>query len=115
MRAGAMRDRLVFQRRFEAARPTAQGKTQFEWQDLSASVSAAVTALKSGDQVIAGRIAGVTAYAIKIRARPDLKTLGAGDRAVDARDPQRIFRITSVLPGDRRDSLDIVAETGVAT
>jgi hypothetical protein len=53
--------------------------------------------LKGGEDVQAGRLAGVAAYSLDIRQDSTTRGLTTDDRAVDARDPSRVFAVRSIL------------------
>lgn len=112
---GMRRDRIVFQRRFRDAAPDAQGRVRNEWQDISPQMDTDLIPIRSGDEVMAGRIGGVTAYRVKPWYHPSLENLTVSDRAVDTRNPNRIFKVESVMIGPERDFVDVVMTQGGAT
>lgn len=111
--AGRMRERLSFQRRLDGA-PDELGNTQSVWTQI-AVCAARVEPLRGREEIIGARIQGVEAYRLTVRWQALLDTLRAADRAVDTRRPNVVFNLKSVLPSERRDFIDIIAETGLAT
>lgn len=111
---GQGRDRISFQRRLQQETPDEKGRVRFEWQDISPQFDVDLIPLRSGDQIMAGRIAGVTAYRLKCWHHPSIENLTVTDRAIDVRNQERVFKITSVLIGPERDFVDIVLTFGAA-
>jgi head-tail adaptor len=72
--------------------------------------------LKGSEPVISARLSGVQPYIIKIRSHPAARDVTTAYRAVDARNPSRIFNITSAANFDQKGAyIDMMAVQGVAT
>lgn len=116
MHAGAMRERVRFQRR----RPDKDqwGNVEGEWATL-AERAAQIRPMKGGEAIEAGKLEGRAPVEIVVRW---CHTLGSGasalvtdDRVVDVRSG-RAFNIRSVENRDqRRRFLTLTCEAGVAT
>ena len=104
-RAGELRSRF----RFEQRAVNDNGDRGGPWATAAASPTAdqgwaaAETALKGGEGVQAQRLQGSQPILIVVRASTETKTIDNSFRAVDARDPARVFDIKTVtLTPDRR-------------
>jgi head-tail adaptor len=112
-RAGAMREKIEFQVKITS--PDEYGNEQTEWQ-TQFTTAARLTPMKGGEPVIASRLAGVQPYIISIRSCVAARAVTTAWRAVDARNPSRIFNITSAANVDEKNAyIDMMATQGVAT
>lgn len=113
--SGAKRERLRFE-----YRPTrvddGYGNTEGGWR-IGFETMARVRFLTGSEPVIAARLAGVQPVRITIDSTKDAREVTTGWRAVDARDPNRVFNITSPPANmdEKNRELDIMAQSGVPT
>lgn len=112
--AGDLRDVLIFQRR-RVGKADQYGVVQYEWQDLTGRVAASVKPYGGGEATFQARLQGTTGYRVRVRRERALAGLMASDRAIDARNPARVFNIKSIQPSDSNDWIDIAADYGEAT
>lgn len=114
MPAGKLREKLHFQRR--AIVDDGFGNEQSgDWETVF-TTAAELKPLKGSEPVIASRLSGVQPFIIQIRSCRDARDATTAWRAVDARNPARIFNITSVANFDEKNAyLDLMAVQGVAT
>lgn len=111
--AGDLNRRLRFEERAPA--DDGYGNTRADWAERF-TVWAAITPLKGGEQVMAGRLAGMQPVVIQIRRSVQALTVRADWRAVDARTGE-IMSITSPpadMKGDRA-FLDMLATIGAGS
>lgn len=72
--------------------------------------------LKGGESVLASRLSGVQPFIIRIPGSTAARDVTTAWRAVDARNPSRIFNITSVANFDQKNAgIDMMATQGVVT
>jgi hypothetical protein len=117
--AGDLRDRVWFERR-EALDPDGPGdgagNYEGEYKPICSSRRAALLPSTGGDKVIADRLQGTAAYDLWVRSDSGTRKVKAGDKVVDARNPQREFTVRSSLDlANRRRWLVMQVEQGVAT
>lgn len=111
--AGELRHRVRFQRR--QAVEDGYGNTEGGWADLDISRACSMTPTRGGEDVQAARLTGKASWDIWVRSDSGTRTLSTGDRAIDARDPSRIFNIAFIGDMDgNRTWLLIQATTGGA-
>jgi head-tail adaptor len=112
--AGAMREKLHFQMR--AMVDDGFGNEQAGDFATQFTTAAQLIPLKGSEPVIAARLAGVQPYIIRIRSSVSARGVTVAWRAVDARNPSRIFNITSAANVDEKNAyIDMMATQGVAT
>jgi len=113
MASGALRQKIDFQARVTS--PDEYGNEQTEWVTQFAE-PAELIPLKAGESVIAARLTGTQPFVIRIRSSQRARGVTTAWRAIDARNPSRIFNITSVANFDQKNAwLDMMATEGVAT
>lgn len=97
-----LRQRVKFQRRAEGT--DAYGNAVADWRDLGIERFASLTPSRGGEDVQAGRIAGVVSWDCWVRSDGGTRSLNTGDRAIDLRDPRRAFNITFIgdMDGGRK-------------
>lgn len=111
--AGCLREKISFQ--VKVTSPDDYGNEQTEWQ-TQFTAAAELIPLKGGEPVIAARLTGVQPYIIRIRSHPAARDVTTAYRAVDARNPSRMFNITSAANIDQKNAyIDMMATQGVAT
>lgn len=83
--AGAMRDRVKFQRRTTVVDD--YGNEESTWADLSPAVERACSLepTRGGETVIAGRLSGTALWDCWVRDDSGTRSVRVGDRAVDVR------------------------------
>lgn len=114
MTAGKMREKLHFQAR--AMVDDGFGNEQAGDFATVFTAAAELIPLKGGEPVLAARLTGVQPFVIQIRGSTAARGLTTAWRAVDARNPSRIFNITSVANVDQKNAyIDLMATQGVAT
>lgn len=112
--AAARRERLSFQVR-DVMPDDGFGNREDKWR-TKFQMFARVQPLRGSETVIAARLAGTQPYVITVESCRDSRSVTPGWRAVDAREPQRIFNIRSAANFDERNRLiTFTAETGVPT
>ncbi|MDO3431187.1 head-tail adaptor protein [Rhizobium sp. CBN3] len=114
MPAGNLRERLHFQTR--AIVDDGFGNEQSgDWETVF-TAAAELRPLKGSEPVIASRLSGVQPFVIQIRSCIEARVVTTAWRAVDARNPSRIFNITSAANFDEKNRyIDMMATQGVAT
>jgi head-tail adaptor len=69
-----------------------------------------------GESVIASRLTGTQPYTIRIRSWADSRQVTPAWRAIDARNPSRVFNIRTIVDADGKNAwLDMLVDDGVAT
>lgn len=112
--AGRMREKLNFQRRSEV--DDGYGNPQSGDFQTVFTDAAQIIPLKGSEPVIASRLTGVQPYIVRIRGSVAARAVTTAWRAVDARNPSRIFNIRSGANYDMKNAwLDFMADDGVAT
>jgi head-tail adaptor len=112
--AGQLREKLLFQRR--AVVDDGMGNEQAGDWETQFTAAADLIPLRGGEPVIAARLAGVQPFVIRTRSCVTARAVTTAWRAVDARNPSRIFNITSAANVDQKNAyLDLMATQGVAT
>jgi head-tail adaptor len=112
--AGELRQRVTFERLQQV--PDGAGGNVGDWTALIQSRSARLTPTRGGEQVIAGRLQGVSAWDLWVVYDSETAGITTTDRVVDARNPARIFAIRFIadMDGARRWLL-MQLELGVAS
>lgn len=115
MTAGKMRQKLHFQRRgptFENEYGNEQaGKFETVFSEFAEFIP-----LRGGEPVIAARLTGTQPYVMRVHSNTNSRQVSTAWRVVDARDPSRVFNITSIVNSDQKNGyLDMMATQGVAT
>lgn len=108
-----MRDRLRFERRASGDDGYGNTATGFE---VAFERAAEITLLRGGEEVQAARLGGTQPAMIRVRF--DRETVGilSGWRAVDLRDPTRLFHVKTAADMERRRAvITMICEAGVAT
>lgn len=115
MLAGALRERLRFERRPTTA-DDGYGNVEGGWR-MMFQAYARVRPLVGSETVIAQRLSGVQPVRITVRSSALARQVTAGWRAVDMRDEARVFNITA--PGANMDErnrwVDLMATFGGPT
>jgi len=106
-------ERVRFDRRTDA--DDGYGNTKGAWATFIESRRAKLHPTRGGEQVIAARLQGVSAWDCWVRFDPQTRRLTTDDRVVDARDETKTFAIRFVgdLAGDKT-WLFLQLEAGVA-
>lgn len=110
MPAGELRERVAFY--LQAESPTSYGIAAGEW-DLQFTVAARIKPLLGSEPVLAQRRQGIQPVVITIRANDNARRIDSSWQARDARTGVQ-YQILNVPPSERRDIIDILAESGVA-
>lgn len=114
MSAGKLRERLHFQRRAEGE--DGYGNPQSGEFETVFTDAAELLPLKGSEPVIAARLTGVQPYIVRVYSNGNTRIVGPSWRAVDARNPERIFNITAAANIDQKNRMiDFMATQGVAT
>ncbi|MDR7147152.1 head-tail adaptor protein [Rhizobium sp. BE258] len=80
------------------------------------SAAAELIPLKGGEPVLAARLTGTQPFIIRIRSCVAARVVTTAWRAVDARNPSRIFNLTAAANVDQKNAyIDLMATQGVAT
>jgi len=112
--AGLMRDKLHFQRR-EIVDDGYGNEVSGDFATVF-TAPAELIPLKGSEPVIAARLTGVQPYILRIRSSIASRAMDTSWRAIDARNPARIFNITAIVdPSNKNAWLEIMATQGVAT
>lgn len=112
--AGKLRDKLFFQCR-AIVDDGFGNEVSGDWQ-TKFTAAAELIPLKGGEPVLAARLSSVQPYIIRIRSCVAARAVTPAWRAVDARNPSRVFNITAAVDPDNKNAwLDIMATQGVAT
>jgi head-tail adaptor len=112
--AGRLREKLHFQSR-QLVDDGFGNQQAGDWVVVF-TAAAELKPLKGSEPVVASRLSGVQPFVIQIRSCSDARSVTTAWRAVDARNPSRIFNITSVANFDEKNAyLDMMAVQGVAT
>jgi hypothetical protein len=112
--ASALRDKVLFERR--ALVDDGAGNEDGPWTPLGIERTCALAPTRGGETVIAGRLSGTAMWDCWVRDDSGTRTIRTGDRAVDARDANRVWnvRFSEDMDGTREWRL-IQLEAGVAT
>lgn len=111
MNAGALRDRIRFERR--QAVEDGYGNSVSNWQPVF-SRDAEIRPLRGNEQVIASRLEGVQPTLIRIRFDSQTSTITPDWRAVDARSGQVYSIRTAADMERRREWITLMCATGEA-
>lgn len=103
--AGALTERMTFQRRAE----NANGHRLGDWE-TQFSRPAAITYLRGGEQALEQRLQGVQPVVLTVRKESLTEAIDNSWRVIDARDSTRSFDIKSAAPAKDRKFIDILAE-----
>lgn len=117
MSASELRERLAFDARADlnlnSPAGDGYGNTEGDWQEQF-RLFARVQPMKGGETVMASRLTGAQPVIIKVRYSNHAATITTGWRARDVRSGAE-YNIRGIANMDeKRDYLDILAETGVA-
>lgn len=105
-------DEMEWLLRFEARELIKNSATPVGGWREALTVWAKVKAERGSEELLAGRLAGLTAYRIWIEYSPEILGLGNAARAVDC-DSGLIYEIKSIIDTDgRRRELEITAIEG---
>jgi head-tail adaptor len=111
--AGALREKISFQRRVGAA--DEYGNEQTTWQTVF-TTAAQLSPKVGSEPVIAARLTGVQPYKVVIRSNEQSRTMDTSWRIVDARNTSRVFNILTIINADEKNAyLEMLAVQGVAT
>lgn len=113
MSAGALRERVRFERKVQATSAYDDGDGGGEgWSEL-VTVAADITPVKGDEEVIGERRIALKLYTIKVRQSGAILAVTEADRIVDTRNGGRVFNIRQMDNPDKRDKyILITAETG---
>lgn len=115
MRAGALRERVTFQRRADGADGFANATTG-PWTDVPdcVSVAAEVKPMKQAEVVLSEGVQGRVLYQVSMRQTAALAGIRVGDRMIDARDVTRTFNVKAppMNPDMHARGLQILVEAG---
>ncbi|WP_342643449.1 head-tail adaptor protein [Rhodoligotrophos ferricapiens] len=114
MRAGQLRERVLFQTRLPDQDDGYGNVIEGSWTDEFA-VAARIQFLRGTESVMAARLEGREPVIITVRRSSQTEQITPDWRAVDARNPDRIFNIRGVSPDEKHTVFDILADGGVAT
>ena len=105
--AGRLRERLHLQRRA----PDANGDRLGPWSEAETVITcrARIQPLRGGETVMAARLQGEAWVQIAVRSSNATRQVDDTFRAVDARDPARVFEIRSALDDEKRVWVTILA------
>lgn len=93
---GALRQRVWFERKeqFDPNGPgDGAGNYEGDWKKLCAARPASLLPTRGGEQVIAGRLQGTSLFDLWVQSDEDTVKVRAGDRVVDAENPDRQFAV----------------------
>lgn len=111
MQMGKLRDRVTFA--LPGSVTDDYGNVESGFVDQF-TVAANILYVKGGEQVMAARLDGKQPVVITIRSSTESAQIKTDWRAVDARDPTRIFNVRSIQPSDRKDFTELLCEIGGA-
>lgn len=111
--ASKLRDRVKFQRRVLTA--DGFGNREGDWADLEIERACELIPTRGGETIQAARLTGSTLWDCWVRRDRDTITITTGDRAVDVRDPSRVFNVRFNEDMDGRNAWRLIQlESGVA-
>lgn len=110
MKAGELRQRFQFAFRVET--DDGLGNKQGEWIDQF-TVWAKHATLRAGESVMAGRLTGRAPAIVTIRYSIQAAAITTDWRCTDTRSGA-IYNIRQVMPGEKRDFIELLVEAGVA-
>ena len=114
MTAGKLRERLHFQRR--GPPEDEYGNPQSGEFETVFTAAAELIPMRGSEPVIAARLTGVQPYIVRVYSTTESRLVSPAWRAVDARNPNRIFNITAAANVDQKNRMiDFMATQGVAT
>lgn len=106
-------ERVRFERRAPAQ--DGYGNTKGDWAVLIEGRFARLTPTRGGEQIIAARAQGVSAWDLWVMSDSETRQVNTDDRVVDVRNPDRTFNVKFVADMDgRREWLLIQLEQGGA-
>ncbi len=109
--AGDLRERVVFESR--SASSDGAGGTTTAWADQFTRWAQYIH-LRSGEAVLAGRLAGKHSQVVKVRADSATRTITTDWRLRDRR-TGRVFNIRDITHTPDRAFIELLCESGVAT
>ncbi len=113
--AGRMRGKVNFQKRGDTVEDQYGNAQSGDWTTQFTD-AAQLIPLKGSEPVIAARLTGVQPYILRIRGSVAARIVTTAWRAVDARNPSRIFNIRSGANYDAKNAwIDFMVDDGVAT
>lgn len=107
IRAGDLRDRFTFDRPALDAKGDRRGPGRAD----AVSVATNVQYLHGTEEVQAQRLQGVQPVLLTIRASSATRLIDNSFRAIDDRDPNRVFNVTSAEPTPDRAWIQVLATT----
>lgn len=114
IRAGDLRERVIFQAR-GAVDDGVGNPVSGVWQDRC-TVWASLAAKMGSETVTASRMQGEQPYVLTVRQSSDTRQITTDWRAVDARQPERVFNIRAIAdPDGRRTWLELLVVMGAPT
>ncbi len=114
MRAGLLRERVLLQIQLPDEDDGYGNIIEGGWTNQF-TVAARIQYLRGSEAVMADRLAGRQPVLITVRRSRQTEQITTDWRAVDARDPDRIFNIRAIAQDEKRSLFDLLAESGVAT
>lgn len=115
--AGRMRELLHFQRQgaTPAGEPDYGSPQAGDWETVFTE-PAELAPMRGGEPVQAARLTGVQPYIVRIRSHTATREITPAWRAVDARNPKRVFNIRTITNTDQKNAwIDLLVDDGVAT
>ncbi|WP_162409383.1 head-tail adaptor protein [Acuticoccus sediminis] len=113
--AGSLREQIRFDRRVEF--DDGYGNTTAGWGAFAEGLPAAIEPVRGSEEVLAGKLTGLTPVTITIRWQPGLvggaDRLTTADRAVNVRSGDT-FNIKSIEADPRRRWITLTCENGGA-
>lgn len=92
--AGELRQRVTFERR--SRQGDGYGNAEGDWNVLIASRRAKLNPTRGGEQIIAQRAQGVSAWDCWVHLDAQTARVTTDDRLIDARNPDAVFNIKFV-------------------
>lgn len=103
--AGDRRSRVSFQQRAEI--DDGAGNKKGAWIALCGPYWAKLRPLGGKEEVLAQKVTGTNPFELTVMSTRQTRRVTTACRAVDARDPSRVFNITAIANPDQRN-IDLV-------
>ena len=112
--AGRRRERIRFERRI--ALEDGYGNEDGDWTHLCGPFWADLAPMPGREDVLGQRLTGVQPFTLTILSCIEARAIDTACRAVDDRNPTRVFDIVDASnPDQRAAELSFLVKTGVAT
>lgn len=112
--AGELRDSIRFERR--GSQGNVGGVVKVDWVTIVDRCPAKLLPTRGREEIVAGRLTGVSSWDCWVRSNSQTRQVRTGDRAVDRRDPSRVFNVRFIGDMDgRRTWLLMQLELGAPT